>query len=182
MDNESHMSEHQEETPASSPQVEAAKTVWAIVREKFADAVSPLDENPSMPFFEVLDTDAWLDIALFLRDNPKLRFNYMACLSGMDYPDEGKLGIVCNLESLGEHGHTIAVKVKCARDGGVIPSVARVWKTAEWHEREAYDMYGMTFGSHPDMRRILCPEDWEGFPLRKDYQVQESYHGIRVPY
>lgn len=165
-----------------SPAVEKARVVWSVISEKFGDAVSPLDENPTMPFFEVTRPELWLDIALFMRDNPKLRFNYMACLSGVDYPEEGKLGIVCNLESLGEHGYTIAVKVKCDREGGVIPSVSRVWKTADWHEREAYDMFGMTFSGHQDMRRILCPEDWEGFPLRKDYQVQENYHGIKVPY
>lgn len=173
------MAEANEKT--EHPDVTAARAAWKIVSEKFADAVSELDENPTMPFFEVLQTERWQEIALFMRDEQRLRFNYMACLSGVDYPEEEKLGIVCNLESIGEFGHAIAVKIKCDRDGGVIPSVARVWKTAEWHEREAFDMYGMTFSGHPDMRRILCPEDWEGYPLRKDYQVQESYHGIRVP-
>ncbi len=162
--------------------VEASRAAYAIIREKFADAVSEFDANPTMPFFEILDTSRWPEIALFMRDNTSLRFTYMACLSGMDYPEDAKLGIVCNLESLGEHGHRIAVKVKCDRDGGAIPSVANVWKTADWHEREAFDMYGMLFTGHPDLRRILCPEDWEGYPLRKDYEVQENYHGIKVPY
>lgn len=174
------MEEAQENT-SQSPEVIEAKAVWGVLKEKFGDAVSELDENPFMPFFEVLQPEHWLNIALFMRDNPELRFNYMACLSGVDYPEEGKLGIVCNLESLGELGHKIAVKVRCKRDGGVIPSVSRVWKTAEWHEREAFDMYGMSFSGHPDLRRILCPEDWEGYPLRKDYKVQETYHGIKVP-
>ena len=174
------MGDTQENIPQSD-EVIAAKAVWQVINEKFGNAVSELDENPFMPFFEVLKTEQWRDIALFMRDNPKLRFTYMACLSGVDYPEEEKLGIVCNLESLGELGHRIAVKVKCDRDGGIIPSVAKVWKTADWHEREAYDMYGMEFSGHPDLRRILCPEDWEGYPLRKDYQVQETYHGIKVP-
>ncbi|UZJ42319.1 NADH-quinone oxidoreductase subunit C [Prosthecochloris sp. SCSIO W1101] len=174
------MEDTQENKPQSA-EVIVAKAAWQIIREKFGDAVSELDENPFMPFFEVLNTEKWRDIALFMRDDARLRFNYMACLSGVDYPEEEKLGIVCNLESLGEHGHKIAVKVKCDRNKGVIPSVARVWKTADWHEREAFDMYGMIFSGHPDLRRILCPEDWEGYPLRKDYQVQETYHGIKVP-
>ena len=174
------MGDTQENIPQPD-EVIAAKAAWQVIREKFGDTVSELDENPTMPFFEVRQVDLWRDIALFMRDNAGLRFNYMACLSGVDYPEEGKLGIVCNLESLGEIGHKIAVKIKCDRNGGTIPSVAKVWKTAEWHEREAFDMYGMIFGTHPDLRRILCPEDWEGYPLRKDYEVQETYHGIKVP-
>ena len=62
-----------------------------------------------------------------------------------------------------------------------LPTVSHVWRTADWHEREAYDMCGMQFENHPDHRRILLPDDWDGFPLRKDYEVQEFYHGIRVP-
>ena len=170
-----------QENTVQSPEVVAAKAAWLVIREKFGNAVSELDENPYMPFFEVEQVELWRDIALYMRDDSSLRFNYMACLSGVDYPEEGKLGIVCNLESLGQLGHKIAVKVKCDRNGGTIPSVAKVWKTADWHEREAFDMYGMIFSGHPDLRRILCPEDWEGYPLRKDYQVQETYHGIKVP-
>jgi NADH-quinone oxidoreductase subunit C len=61
-----------------------------------------------------------------------------------------------------------------------IPSVAGVWRTADWHEREVYDMSGVNFVGHPDLRRILCPEDWEGYPLRKDYEMPLDYHGIRA--
>jgi len=165
-----------------SPAVQQSKTAYDNVKERFGDAISEFDANPTMPFFEVLDASRWVDIALYMRDNSLLQFNYMACLSGVDYPDEGKVGIVCNLETIGKYTHKIAVKVKCSRDAGSIPSVSCVWHTANWHEREAYDMYGMVFEGHPDLRRILCPEDWTGFPLRKDYQVQETYHGIKVPY
>ncbi|NTW52151.1 MAG: NADH-quinone oxidoreductase subunit C [Chlorobiaceae bacterium] len=165
-----------------SAMVQESKAAYDIIRERFGEAVSEFDANPTMPFFEVLDTARWVDIALFMRDDARLKFNCMACLSGVDYLEEGKLGIVCNFESIGQYTHRIAVKVKCQRDGGSIPSVSCVWHTANWHEREAYDMYGMVFDGHPDLRRILCPEDWTGFPLRKDYQVQETYHGIKVPY
>ncbi len=171
-----------EEGKVYSQSVAESAAAYAIIKEKFGDAISAFDANETMPFFEVLDVARWQEIALFLRDNGKLKFNYMACLSGVDYPAEEKLGIVCNLESLGELGHRLAVKLKCARNGGSIPTVSCVWHTANWHEREAYDMFGMLFTGHPDMRRILCPEDWEGFPLRKDYKVQETYHGIKVPY
>ena len=171
-----------EEGKVFSQSVQQSAAAYAIIHEKFGTAVSAFDDNETMPFFEVLDTGLWPEIALFMRDHARLKFNYMACLTGMDYLAEGKLGIVCNLESLTLFNHKLAVKVKCARDGGSIPSVACVWHTANWHEREAYDMFGMLFAGHPDFRRILCPDDWEGFPLRKDYKVQESYHGIQVPY
>ncbi|MBF0586651.1 NADH-quinone oxidoreductase subunit C [Prosthecochloris sp. N3] len=175
-------SQESQERPEPSPAVRASEAVYRTVREKFGDAVSDFDANDTMPFFEVTDARRWKEVALFLRDDSRLDFNYLACLSGMDYPAEGKLGVVCNLESLGKHNHRIAVKINCSRDSAVLPSVARVWKTAEWHEREAFDMYGIRFDAHPDLRRILCPEDWEGYPLRKDYEVQESYHGVKVPY
>jgi NADH-quinone oxidoreductase subunit C len=165
-----------------SAAVQQSQAAYAVIRERFGDAVSDFDANETMPFFEVADTALWTEIALFMRDHPRLKFNYMACLSGVDYPEQDKLGIVCNLENIGPLSHRIAVKVKCDRDGGSIPSVSCVWHTANWHEREAYDMYGMAFSGHPDLKRILCPEDWTGYPLRKDYQVQETYHGIKVPY
>ncbi len=171
-----------EEGKVFSQSVQQSAAAYAIIHEKFGAAVSAFDANETMPFFEVLDARLWRDIALFMRDHAKLKFNYMACMTGMDYQAEEKLGIVCNLESLSLFNHKLAVKVKCDRDGGFIPSVACVWHTANWHEREAYDMFGMLFTGHPDFRRILCPDDWEGFPLRKDYKVQESYHGIKVPY
>ena len=171
-----------EEGKVVSRSLQQSAAAYAVIHEKFGDALSAFDGNETMPFFEVLDASLWVDIALYMRDHPKLKFNYMACLTGLDYPLEEKLGIVCNFESIGFFPHMLAVKVKCAREGGSIPSVACVWHTANWQEREAYDMYGMLFTGHPDMRRILCPDDWEGFPLRKDYKVQETYHGIKVPY
>jgi NADH-quinone oxidoreductase subunit C len=171
-----------EEGKVLSQSVQQSAAAYAIIYEKFGEAVSAFDGNETMPFFEVLNTSIWTEIALFMRDNPKLQFNYMACLSGVDYQTEEKVGIVCNFESLGIFNHKLAVKVKCARSGGSIPSVACVWHTANWHEREAYDMFGMSFSGHPDFKRILCPDDWEGYPLLKDYKVQETYHGIKVPY
>ena len=80
------------------------------------------------------------------------------------------------------HRHRIALKVRVPRDDPRVPTVSDIWRTAEWHEREAYDLLGIVFEGHPDLRRILLPEDWEGFPLRKDYKVQAYYHDIPVPY
>jgi NADH-quinone oxidoreductase subunit C len=171
-----------EEGNVVSQSVQSSTAAYSIIKERFGVAVSVLDANETMPFFEVLETDRWVEIALFMRDHAKLKFNYMACLTGVDYPADEKVGIICNLESLAQLNHKLAVKLKCPRKGGSIPSVACVWHTANWHEREAYDLFGMTFSGHPEMKRILCPDDWEGHPLLKDYKVQEKYHGIKVPY
>ena len=99
----------------------------------------------------------------------------------MDYGPEKTLGVVYNLASM-RLRHKITIKVEVPRDGGSLPTVSDVWSTADWHEREAYDLCGMQFENHPDHRRILLPDDWEGHPLLKDYEVQEFYQGIRVPY
>jgi len=72
--------------------------------------------------------------------------------------------------------------VRVPKDNPHVPSVESVWKTANWHEREAYDLIGVVFDGHPDLRRILLPDDWEGHPLRKDYKVPEFYNGMKVPY
>lgn len=76
----------------------------------------------------------------------------------------------------------LAVKIIVPRDHPEVPSVAHIWRTANWHEREAFDLLGIHFAGHPDLRRILLPADWEGHPLRKDYQEQSTYRGISVKY
>ena len=123
----------------------------------------------------------WKIIAKFLRDDQELRFDTMMCLSGIHYPDENQLAIACHLNA-SEKGYKLAIKVKVPIGNPLIDSVESIWKTADWHEREAYDMFGIIFQGHPDFRRILCPDDWEGFPLRKDYVPQDSYMGITTKF
>jgi NADH-quinone oxidoreductase subunit C len=129
----------------------------------------------------VVEAAAMHEIGVYLRHDPELQFDLLMCLSGVDYGPGKTLGVVYHLFSTVLR-QTITVKVEVPRQDGVVPTVSDLWRTAEWHEREAYDLYGMHFADHPDHRRILLPDDWEGHPLLKDYQVQEFYHGIRVPY
>jgi NADH-quinone oxidoreductase subunit C len=89
--------------------------------------------------------------------------------------------VVYNLYSI-PFDHHLMIKVILPRENPAVDSVSAIWKTADWHEREVCDMYGITFRNHPDLRRILMPADWEGFPLRKDYKHQEYYRDIKIEY
>jgi NADH-quinone oxidoreductase subunit C len=133
----------------------------------------PEDKHPRVH----LNASDWLPIARFLHDDPRLRLDWLQNLSGVDYVADGKLCVVYDLWSF-DHRHSLAVKVFCPRDEARIASVASLWPAADWNEREAFDMFGIIFDGHPDLRRILCADDWEGFPLRKDYVFPREYHGI----
>lgn len=115
-----------------------------------------------------------------LLHHPSTYFDMLSCLTAIDNgPEAGTLDVVYNLYSI-PFNHHLALKVTVPRDGGEVDSVEEIWKTANWHEREAYDMFGIRFAGHPDLRRILMPADWEGHPLRKDYQQQEYYRGVKI--
>ena len=107
-----------------------------------------------------------LDLCKELKNNSEYSFDYLMCLSGVDYKDHFE--VVYHLYSM-RLKHKLVVKVSVDRNNPEIESVVSVWETANWHEREAYDMFGIIFKNHPDLRRILLPSDWEGYPLRKDY-------------
>jgi NADH-quinone oxidoreductase subunit C len=125
------------------------------------------------------------EVCAELRDNPATYFDFLSCLSGVDYgTTENKFGVVYHLASIPYHTQ-ITLKVGAVNNRQLdnlptFPSVSSVYKTAEWHEREAFDMMGIFFENHPDLRRILLPDDWEGFPLRKDYVEAEEYKGIKI--
>ncbi len=117
-----------------------------------------------------------------LHENPSAFFDMLSCITGVDNgPDMGTIDVVYNLYSI-PFNHHLALRVNVPRQKPEIDSVTEIWKTAAWHEREAYDMFGITFRGHPDLRRILLPADWDGHPLRKDYIHQEYYRGVKVEY
>ena len=113
-----------------------------------------------------------MDICRYLHDDPDLYMDYLADLCGVDYPDRKyRFEVVYNLFSI-KHGHRVRIKALLQEKEPNVDSVVPVWAGANWHEREACDMYGIVFDGHPDLRRILMPDDWEGYPLRKDYPLK----------
>jgi len=110
--------------------------------------------------------EKWHNLATQLKENKELAFDYLFNLTGVDYGDN--LGVVYHLESTTHH-HVVVVKVATNRENPEIPTICDIWRTAEFHEREAFDFFGIKFTNHPDLRRIFLDEDWKGFPLRKDY-------------
>ena len=147
-----------------------------VLQDRFGGQITaslPEDKHPRVH----LDSPSWRAVAEFVLSDPALKLDWMQNLSGIDYVADGKLCVAYDLWSF-DHRHSFAFKVYTPRDNPSIPSVADLWSIADWHEREAYDMFGIDFPGHPDLRRILCADDWEGFPLRKDYQFPREYHGI----
>ena len=169
--------------------------IIAILEERFGPAVTGKKLDTIDPWVTV-DVGRLVEICTFLRDDPRLRFDLLNCITGVDYLEtdpkkapkagfEPHLELVYHLSSF-SHRHRFVLKLILPRwqDGVAgqlpkVPTVSGIWATADWHERETYDMCGITFTGHPDLRRILLAEDWEGFPLRKDYEYPLEYHGIR---
>jgi NADH-quinone oxidoreductase subunit C len=106
----------------------------------------------------------------------------LSCITAIDLgPDAGQMEVIYTLYSIPFHV-TLHLRVTLDRDKPEVLSLSSIWKTADWHEREAYDFFGIQFIGHPNLTRILLPADWVGHPLRKDYVEQERYHGIKVKY
>jgi NADH-quinone oxidoreductase subunit C len=162
----------------------------ALLQERFT--VVAVDAN----FQPYLTVEAGELVALcqFLRNDDRLFFDLLACVTAIDNgADAGTMEVIYNLTSI-PYGHDLMLRLTVARPGQPtqtsdseivadillpdVPSLSSVWRTADWHEREAFDLVGIRFVGHPDLRRILLPTDWTGHPLRRDYQEPDRYHGI----
>jgi NADH-quinone oxidoreductase subunit C len=153
-----------------------SQQIAAALTDRFGDQIVasfPHEKHPRIH----LNAEHWREIAEFLLNDPALRLDWLASLSGVDYVADGQMCCVYDLYSF-ELRHRFAIKVFTPRASPSIPSVADFWPAADWQEREVYDMLGIDFPGHPDLRRILLADDWEGFPLRKDYVFPREYHGI----
>ncbi len=157
-----------------------AADILTLLKDRFGDAIIDAKTEGVLDPFIVVKPDKVCEIALVLRDDERLKFDSLMCLSGLDYTG-GKLGVVYHLDSIALT-HKITLKVQITVDQPHVASVAQIWRCADWHEREAFDMFGIVFDGHPDLRRILMPDDWDGYPLRKDYKVPAYYNGMKVPY
>ena len=168
-----------EESEVSESKVEEklnfSQNVCKKIAEKFPESI---DKEQNKDWIQ-LKPENWLEIAKWLKSNESLYFDSLQCNTGMDL-GEGILESRYNLHSM-KHLHKIEIRIKVSVEKPDIPSVEEVWRVADWFERETYDMFGINFIGHRDLRRILLPDDWEGWPLRKDYEAQETYHGIVVP-
>lgn len=123
-----------------------------------------------------------VELCLWLRDHKDYYFDFLSNITAVDYYPENKFALVYHLSSI-PFQKQLTLKVILENDRSLdnlpeIMSISSVWRTADWHEREAFDLMGIYFNDHPDLRRILLPDDWEGYPLRKDYKEAESYHNI----
>ena len=165
------------------------------LKSRFGEKILGANFDNVDPWIEVAP-EGIVDVCQYLRDEPSLSFDYLNCISGVDYlhTDEKKAAkagwephteVVYHIFSM-THKHSLVLKVMLPRWQNdqvgqlpKVPSVAGIWSTADWHEREVFDLNGIEFIDHPNLKRILCPEDWVGHPLRKDYEMPLEYHGIR---
>jgi NADH-quinone oxidoreductase subunit C len=150
------------------------KQVYEKLRERHPEAGASIVEAAGDAYC-VVKAEALPAVARWLKGDPEMQFDLLSSVSGAD--DGRNLWSVYHLYSVSRNQRAV-IKVQLDRSAPSVPSLVPVWKAADWHEREAYDMYGIVYADHPDLRRILLPEDWPGHPLRKDYEFPDEYQGI----
>lgn len=150
--------------------------IYERLTQKFSSDITGFNGEALDPYINVKNT-AIVAVCTHLRDEPDLNFEVLSDLTAVDFPKENKLQVVYHLYSYPHH-HQIVLKADVSREDSRIITMEGVWKAANWLEREVFDLFGIVFEGHSDLRRIMLPEDWVGHPLRKDYVEQEEYDGI----
>ncbi len=158
-----------------------------LLIQKFGEAVILKADAAAMQPSITVPVEQIAAVCQELHENEQTYFDFLSCLTTIDNgPAAGTMEIIYHLYSI-PYDLKLVLRTEVARNQATeplpqVPTVSHIWRTADWHEREAYDLMGIYFTGHPDLRRILTTADWEGHPLRKDYQLQETYHGIKVAY
>ncbi len=153
-----------------------ANEMAALLKEQFGDKILESKLDVLCPW-SVVVPGAIVEVCRFLRSDERFLMDHLELLAGVDFKD--RIEVVYVLYSM-RHRHRFILKCRLSRESPKIDTVESVWGVANWHEREAYDMFGIVFEGHSDLRRILCPDDWEGHPLRKDYVFPKSYREMPV--
>jgi NADH-quinone oxidoreductase subunit C len=150
--------------------------IQQVLAGKFGETVGALQPAKQDPWV-LVKPEAIAEVCGFLKTDPRTRMDSLMNLTAVDWPKRNQIDVIYHLFSYA-HRHVFILKVQLDRASPVMPSVEGVWKTADWLEREQYDLLGVQFTGHPDLRRIMLPDDWVGHPLRKDYQEGPDYHHI----
>lgn len=157
--------------PEPQAEVEAPHPLVAALDAHFPGKVEAEGVDQAATPIARVASDDLLEILAWLRDDQATAFDYLACVTAIDWTERSpRFDVVYNLYSL-PHNHRLTVKTGC-EDGDGVPSVVDLWGTADWLERETFDLYGVEFLGHPNLERMFLPEDWEGHPLRKDYPLE----------
>jgi NADH-quinone oxidoreductase subunit C len=173
--------------PTPEPADESPTVMF--LRERFADIVTQVSERLSETTI-IVRPDAIVEVCRSLRDDPTLQYTFLSSITAVDWLErEPRYDLVYHLMSL-PTGAVVRLKIQVGDDEHPqpeAPSVTDVWPAANWYEREVFDLFGIRFTGHPDMRRIEMPDDWVGHPLRKDYpltgiQLPEPHWGGQVPF
>ena len=127
----------------------------------------------------MVDSNSWYKVSDFIKNDKKMQFDFLMSITSYDLEENSQYGLAYNFYST-KFKDYLEIRIE-VNESVEISSVANLWRAADWHEREAYDLMGIHFKDHPDMKRILLPSDWEGYPLRKDYKTPEYYNGMPVP-
>jgi NADH-quinone oxidoreductase subunit C len=156
------------------------KAILEKITAKFGDKVTASNLEVPQPF-AVIAADAIAEVGDFLKNDRETQMDNLMCLAAADYPKETppRMEVVYHLYSY-RYDQLFVLKAHLPRENPSLPSVEQIWGVANWHEREAFDMFGIRFEGHSDMRRILLPDDWQGHPLRKDWVDPEFYNGMHV--
>ena len=141
--------------------------LFAAISAKFPDAKP--DPSPSNIAVMIIPLADFRPLMEFLKTDKAMDFDYPMCQTAVDWPEQNKITPIYHLYSMSQD-HKLAIKCELDRNSPKIPTVSDLWAGCEWFERETYDMYGVEFENHPDLRRIMMTDDWVGFPLRKDYR------------